>query len=121
MPADPERRRFPRHAIRGEAEVRFTSWTLFKLLFTVNISKGGMAIEMHEEPPLGTRLVIRIVTPTGDRIPLEAVVRHVTTLSSPINSEVFVSRFQVGVEFVNLGQAKRDQIEALIRKHAPYG
>ena len=48
-----ERRKEPRVPMRVEAEVKFTSWHVYSLIYTINISKGGMNLELAEEQPAG--------------------------------------------------------------------
>ena len=45
-----ERRKDPRVPAHMEAKVKFTSWHVYSLIYTINISKGGMNLELAEEP-----------------------------------------------------------------------
>lgn len=113
-----ERRQHPRFPVRGQAEVRFTNWTVFKLLYTVNISKGGMNIELADRPEVGDHVSVRLVLPDAWSIEIEATVRHVTTLAA-VSGQRFQARYQVGVQFDNLDAERKAMIEETIRKHAP--
>lgn len=119
VPAPDERRQHPRHELAGQAEVRFTNWTVFKLLYTVNISKGGMNIELAESPAVGARLKVRLILPDGWPFEIDAAVRHVTLLEASAGLR-FKSRFQIGVEFENLDAEHKAAIEETIRKHATH-
>ena len=78
-----ERRKDPRFPMRIEAEVKFTSWHVFSLIYTINISQGGMNLEvLGDEPQVGTSLIVRMTLPKGPPIELEATVRHVTNTTS---------------------------------------
>jgi len=110
----PERRLHPRFALRGQAEVQFRSWPIFKLLYTGNISKGGMSLELGEEPKVGERLLVRLVLPNQWSVQLQAIVRHTSVLAAP-SSATFVARYTVGVEFLDLDEEKRAQIEKTIK------
>lgn len=63
--AGEERRQHPRFPLRAQAEVHFINWTVFKLLYTVNISKGGMNLELPDEPKKGDRLRVKLILPHG--------------------------------------------------------
>jgi hypothetical protein len=127
-----ERRASPRVAHRVEAQVKFTSWSMFSFIYTINISRGGMSIELEEEAPVGTQLAVLIQPPKGDLIELAAVVRHcgpMPTRAAPtppkagqVPPRAPRPRYQVGVEFSNLDQARRAAIEQLLTQHgAPPG
>jgi PilZ domain-containing protein len=103
-----ERRKHPRTDMRVEAEVRFTSWTVYALIYTINISKGGMNLELSEEPQPDAKLTIRLTQPDGMPLLLDAVVRHVAAGKKG---------WSVGVEFESLDDATRVAIEKKIRAH----
>jgi uncharacterized protein (TIGR02266 family) len=94
--------------MRVEAEVRFTSWHVFSLIYTINISKGGMNVELSDEAKVGATLIVKLRPPDGQPIELEAVVRH---------AQQHGSRWSVGVQFVQLDDARRGAIERAIRAH----
>ena len=106
-----ERRKHPRFAMRAEAEVAFKSWDTFRLIYTVNISRGGMALELSREPKQGETITVRLRVPTGAPISLDAVVRHATRMKTKAGEP---SRFHAGVEFTNLDAAQRAAIEKTI-------
>jgi hypothetical protein len=117
-----DRRKDPRHPVRAEAEVRFNSWAVFQLIFTVNISQGGMSLEMQgEEPKVGAPLTVRLLPPAGKPIELPATVRHVTDVTSkkpqPPGAPPLVRKFQVGVQFEALDPAHKSAIETAIKTH----
>jgi hypothetical protein len=116
-----ERRSEPRVPIRAEAEVRFSSWEVFKLIYTINISHGGMNLEMSVEPKQGSALTVRLALPSGPPIELEAVVKHVQVTTStkpqPPGAPPPQRRCEVGVQFKNLDAAKKAAIEQSIRAH----
>ena len=103
-----ERRKDPRTAMRVEAEVKFTSWHVYSLIYTINISKGGINLELSEEPEAGSTLTVKLTPPDGSPVWVEATVRHATKVGK---------RWSVGVEFQNLDAAKRQVIEKAIRAH----
>lgn len=103
-----ERRKHPRVPMRVEAEVRFASWHIFSLIYTINISRGGMNVELPEEPKLNTALVVKLAPPDSPPFELDAVVKHVQKTGRG---------FSVGVEFQNLDDARRQAIEKSIRAH----
>jgi len=103
-----ERRTDPRLAARLQAEVKFTSWQVYSLIYTINISKGGMNLDLGEEPGPGAALTVKLTPPEGDPMLLDAVVRHCTPAGA---------RWSVGVQFQNLDADKRAAIEKAIRSH----
>ena len=103
-----ERRKEPRVAARIEAEVKFTSWHVYSLIYTINISKGGMNLELAEEPQPGATLTIKITPPKGNDLLLEARVKHTTKVGKT---------WSTGVQLLNLDDAKRQEIERTIRAH----
>jgi c-di-GMP-binding flagellar brake protein YcgR len=110
-----DRRRDPRVPLRAEAEVRFTSWAIFQLIWTVNISQGGMQLELTgAEPKAGSQLSIKLTLPMGEPIELEAVVRHALEVSK---KDAVEKRWQVGVQFANIDPARKTAIERMIRSH----
>ena len=103
-----ERRKDPRIPARIEAEVKFTSWHVYSLIYTINISKGGMNIELADEPSPGAALTVKLTPPEGAPLLLEARVRHATKVGKA---------WSTGVQFQNLDDAKRQAIEKAIRTH----
>jgi c-di-GMP-binding flagellar brake protein YcgR len=103
-----ERRKFPRLALRVQAEVSFPSWSTLKFFYSMNISKGGMMLELRDQVPIGASLGLTLRVLNEEPIRIEAVVRHV----SPIGE-----RFRVGVHFTTLDEAARKSIEDLIDAH----
>jgi hypothetical protein len=101
-----ERRQDPRIPMRVETEVRFTSWVVYSLIYSANISRGGMNLELAEEPKAGASLTVKLQPPKGEPILLEAIVRHTTKLGKT---------WSTGVQFQNLDDAKRQAIEEAIR------
>ena len=101
--------------MRAEAEVRFTSWAVFQLIWTVNVSQGGMQLEVKgDEPKQGSKLIIRLQPPAGPPIELEATVRHAALVGKPDAPE---KRWQIGVQFTTLDPARKAAIEQMIRMH----
>ena len=104
-----ERRKEPRHPLRLEAEVRFASWEIFRLIYTLNISRGGLNVGLPKEPKPGMELTVKLVMPSGPPLELMGVVRHTASLRKSGEGQ-----FQVGVEFTNLDEPKREYLEKLI-------
>ncbi len=103
-----ERRKHERFPMRAEAEISFRSWDTFRLIYTVNISRGGMAVELSREPKAGDTITVKLKVPTGAPIVLSAVVRHCTKMKTPEGAPL---RYHVGVEFNNLDAQQRGAIE----------
>lgn len=107
-----ERRKDPRVPARLEAEVKFTSWLVYSLVYTVNISKGGLNLEMRDEPQLGETLEIKLSQPDRTILHLKGIVKHVTAHGS---------QFSVGVEFEHLDPSTREAVEKKLRAHGAAG
>ena len=103
-----ERRKDPRIPLRVEAEVKVTSWHVYSLIYTINISKGGMNLDVPDEPAKGSTLTVKLTPPDGSPVWVEATVRHATKSGKG---------WSVGVEFQNLDDGKRQVIEKAIRAH----
>jgi hypothetical protein len=103
-----ERRASPRVPARLQTEVRFTSWLIYSLIYTVNISKGGMSLELPEKAEEGASLEVKLLPPLGPAVTLDAIVRH---------SRRAGNAYSVGVQFQNLDDEKRATIENAIRAH----
>ena len=103
-----ERRKHPRVPARIEAEVKFTSWHVYSLIYTINISKGGMNLDLPEEPKQGSSLTVKLTPPDGSPVWIEATVKHAAKVGKA---------WSVGVQFQNLDDAKRNAIEKAIRAH----
>ncbi len=101
-----ERRKEPRVPARIEAEVKFSSWHVYSLIYTINISKGGMNLDLADEPKEGALLSIKLTPPKGEPVMLDATVRHATKTNRG---------WSVGVQFENLDEQKRQAIERTIR------
>lgn len=103
-----ERRKEPRVPMRVEAEVKFTSWHVYSLIYTINISKGGMNLELAAEPKAGDTLTIKLTPPEGAPVLIEATVRHTSKVGKT---------WSTGVQFKDLDDGKRQAIEKAIRAH----
>ena len=103
-----ERRKEPRVPLRLEAEVKFTSWHVYSLIYTINISKGGMNLELAEEPTPGATLTVKITPPEGAPVLIDATVRHTTQIGKS---------WSTGIQFTGLDDGKRLAIEKAIRAH----
>jgi hypothetical protein len=94
--------------MRIEAEVKFTSWHVFSLIYTINISKGGMNLELTDEPQPGATLTVKLTLPEGPPVLIEATVKHATKVGKS---------WSTGVQFQALDDARRQAIEKAIRTH----
>jgi hypothetical protein len=101
-----ERRVHERIPLRQATEVRFTSWQMYSLIYSINISQGGMSLELPAAQKPGDRLHVRITPPKGTPVEVEAEVRHCTAHGK---------QFTVGVQFLDLDDAKKQGIEQSIR------
>ncbi len=103
-----ERRKDPRVPLRMEAEVKFTSWHVFSLIYTINMSKGGMNLELADEPKVGATLTVKITPPEGAPFFVDGTVKHTTKVGA---------KWSTGIQFSSLDDPKRQAIEQAIRRH----
>ena len=94
--------------MRLEAEVKFTSWHVYSLIYTINISKGGMNLELADEPTAGATLTVKLTPPEGAPVFIDATVKHTTKIGRS---------WSTGIQFTGLDEAKRQAIEKAIRTH----
>jgi uncharacterized protein (TIGR02266 family) len=109
-PAAPEpvRRHYPRYA--AALQVRLHSVDDLRLLYTRNVSKGGLFFDTTQDLAEGTSLKVSVIHPrTHEQFPLEAVVRWRNTTSEP----------GLGLEFVELTEERRDEFLEFIRSEIP--
>ena len=97
-------RAHPRIDVR--LEVKIPTATMLKVLWTANMSKGGMAIETPHQIQPDTRVKVALVLP-GKELLLSATVKHCTPHK---NGKLFF----VGVEFDELREAERNAIEQIV-------
>ena len=93
--------------LTGGAEVKFSSWAAFYEVYTTNISRGGMMLQMSKTPEVGERIQVKLQLPKGDEIVLDGEVKFVRPNPPP-------ERAWVGVQFVDLDAETLAQIETLI-------
>jgi uncharacterized protein (TIGR02266 family) len=80
------------------------------LLFTQNVSKGGLFVGTTLDLPEGTSLKVSVIHPnTGEQFELEAEVRWRNTATDP----------GLGLEFVRLSEQRRNQFVEFIRSEIP--
>jgi c-di-GMP-binding flagellar brake protein YcgR len=94
----------PRKQVR--IEVKIPTATMLKVLWTANISKGGMAIETPNELPIGSPITVALMLPT-QQIELQGTVKHATPRKPG-------SGYFVGVQFAALSDAQRRVVEDII-------
>jgi Tfp pilus assembly protein PilZ len=105
---EPVRRRFPRYA--ACLQVRLGSVDDLKLLYTRNLSGGGLFFDTAQDLAEGTSMKVSVIHPrTHEQFQLDAVVRWRNTSSEP----------GLGLEFVGLTEAQRDQFLEFISSEIP--
>jgi Tfp pilus assembly protein PilZ len=105
---DTVRRRDPRYAVR--LQVRLQTMDELELLYTRNVSKGGLFLGTTLQLPQGTSVRVSVVHPkTGEQFPLDAVVRWCAV--SP--------HAGLGLEFTGTTEQRRDEFFDFIRSEIP--
>lgn len=104
----PVRRHYPRYAAR--LTVRPRSLRDLEVLYSRDVSKGGMFLATRQQIPSGTELQLEVYHPeTSESFALSAIVRRVS-MQHPEG---------VGVEFTDLDDARRDEFLQFIRDGIP--
>jgi uncharacterized protein (TIGR02266 family) len=107
-PPAPVRRRDPRHP--AVLQVRLQSVDDVQLLYTRNVSKGGLFVATALEAAEGTPMEVRVIHPkSGEHFLLEAVVRWRASSGEP----------GLGLEFTGLTEQRREEFQAFIGSEIP--
>ncbi len=107
-PAEPIRRSFPRSA--ATLQVRLDSVDDLEMLYTRNVSKGGLFFGTTHDLPEGTQLKVSVIHPKShEHFPLEATVRWRDTSAEP----------GLGLEFVQFTDQRRQEFFEFIRSEIP--
>jgi hypothetical protein len=96
-----ERRKEPRVNFRSKIEVRFGDEPAIST-YPINLSVGGIGIELASGRPAGTLVAIQIDLSDGVRLDLKGVVRHATLVSSQAIGFPGSSRTMLGIQFTNV-------------------
>ena len=137
----PEQRRAPRYPARVAVTLRFPSTGIYDLGFEIavagqqpvsghdidsceslNLSRGGVMLELPYELPVGQPLSVALQLPSGRDLPLEAEVRHVEPVEvTGAWAGLEVSphkRYQTGLRFLNVGPGEAALLEGLAHGRA---
>jgi hypothetical protein len=98
--AGAERRSAPRITARSLVEVRLPNWDALRSVHTVNLSLGGMRLNLGGRVPIGTAVDIILTLPNGERLHLPGKVAHLGAGGGG----------DVGVRFDTLSAHTHDQI-----------
>jgi DNA-binding response OmpR family regulator len=99
-----ERRAYPRRTFRARAWVS-AGRAAPKTAFTIDLSEGGVCLELDLAVAPGAYLAITLELPGGQQLEVEARVRYVT--SEPA---------KVGAQFLSLDAARRALLSDLLRQ-----
>ena len=104
----PTPRRYPRYA--AMLQVRLHTVADLQLLYTLNVSKGGLFVRTKLALAVGTRVKVSVVHPrTAEQFPLDAVVRRRAEAPEP----------GLGLELVGITDQQRDEFFDFIRAAIP--
>ena len=102
----PGKSRYPRYA--GLFEVRPKDSGALMTMFTRDVSAGGMFVTTSQVAPIGSQIEIDLVHPENEAVfALSAVVRRIE------------ARQGLGIEFVDLDEARRSLLWEFIRSGLP--
>lgn len=118
-----QKRKHPRIKARLEVKVQFPTWNLFRLAYTLNISRGGILCQLDREPAVGDEAGVQILLPDGNSVSATARVKRVTEHEHTITAEVVPgqmpkrnTRYEVGLEFTALDGRDDSALEAVLKK-----
>ena len=109
--AGSEKREHERKPLRLQLNYRDASGGNFLFEHSRNISRGGIFIETDHPLPVGSTLVIRFTTPSGDDLEIEGDVAWVNSTSA--NSET--PNPGMGVQWTDLSEDQRNTIASVVR------
>lgn len=105
---DPIRRKYPRSTVT--LQVRVNTLDELEVLFTDNISNGGMFVRTALELPIGAAVKLGIVHPkTGEQYQLTGLVRWRGTAPTP----------GLGLEFTNMNEERRVEFSQFVSSEIP--
>ncbi|MCP4444296.1 MAG: DnaJ domain-containing protein [Myxococcales bacterium] len=105
--AVPPNRGHDRHSTALPVRLRIPDWERFKVLYTRDISRGGMFLKSTKSLPIGSLLNLNLMMPTGETIELGAEVVHFRPAASGRPSGM-------GLRFGTVSPETRKQLDALM-------
>lgn len=109
--AGSEKREHERKPLRLQLNYRDASGGNFLYEHSRNISRGGIFIETDHPLPVGSTLVIRFTTPTGEELEIEGDVAWVNAVSA--NDET--PNPGMGVQWSDLSDEQHDTIVSVVK------
>jgi hypothetical protein len=103
-----DRRQSPRFTTAAKVRVQLRAGDSFRLSCPVNASPGGMLIMLPDRLKTGRLLHLKLELPTGERLDVDAEVRHVRRDDEGRNPN-----FHTGIAFVGLSEFA----ERLLERH----
>lgn len=136
-----EQRRAPRYPARVAVTLRFPSTGIYDLGFEIavagqqpvsghdidsceslNLSRGGVMLELPYQLPIGQALSVALQLPSGRDLPLQAEVRHVEEVEATgawAGLEASPHRrYRTGLAFLEVGPAEAALLESLAHGRA---
>ncbi len=101
--------------------LRLDSWDQYVVLYTGNLSRGGMFVRMAEPPPVGSPVHLRIALPGGDIVELPGEVSHVVKTAGAATASGG-QRPGIGIKLDPFSAERQAQLSGfLARVNAPAG
>jgi len=79
---------------------------------SINLSVGGMSVELQEPPPIGEPLRVHLDLSDGEPVEISALVRYATTITAQGPGIPVSVRSLVGLQFQDVS----DEVAALIEE-----
>jgi hypothetical protein len=90
--SDENRRGNDRLPAELEIEIPLANWEQFRRVYTKNISRGGLMFTVPSPTTIPAELKLQLTLPDGNKVSLQAEVRHVARKEG-------TKEFEVGVQF----------------------
>jgi uncharacterized protein (TIGR02266 family) len=104
-------RRDKRYPAKQQLLVRCTSWAEFAQVYATDVSQGGMFIATEDPPEILSEIALSLQLPEGHEIALRASVVHVLDREAAAREN---KQPGIGVQFIDLDLARRQQIHQLV-------
>ena len=117
-PPEAARRESPRFAQVLPIGVRVATWEKFQVLYTSNISRGGVFVRSLSPAPIGTRVVMRFGLPDGGMVEIEGEVVHVRAAEGARPGK---RKSGMGIRFVALTDEQQSVLAELAERAAKLG
>ena len=98
--------------------VRVSTWEKFQVLYSANISRGGVFVRCSKPPAVGAAVLMRFGLPDGQTIEIKGEVVHVRTAETALARNRSAG---MGVRFIHWTEEERAAVAGLAERAAKLG